>query len=67
MIPGVDESRVPAASPVDLDQASRVALFINAAAMICFGSASISHPLWPLQGVLEVRGRSEQAIQSIPE
>lgn len=56
MIPGVDESRVPTAPPVDLDQSSRVSLFINTAAMIRFGSASIGHPLGPLQGVLEVRG-----------
>lgn len=67
MIPGVDESRVPTARPVDLDQVSQVELFINGAAMVPCGSASIAHLLEPLQGVPEVRGRSEPAVQNIPE
>lgn len=67
MILGVDESRVPTAPPVDLHRSSRVALFINATAVIRFGSASIGHPLEPLQGVPEVRGRSERATQNVPE
>lgn len=62
MIPGPDESRIPTAAPAVLDQASRVGLFINAAAMIGFGSPPISHLLGPLQGVrvaAAAAGRSE--------
>lgn len=60
MIPGPDESRVPTAAPAVLDQPSRVGLFINAAAMIGFGAACISHLLGPLREVPEVEGgRSE--------
>lgn len=59
MIPGPDESRIPTAAPAVLDQASRVGLFIAAAAMIGSGSPPISHLLGPLQGVRVEAGRSE--------
>lgn len=50
MIPGADESCVPAAPPVDPDPDVLARLFINAAAMIRFGSASIAGPLEAPQG-----------------
>lgn len=67
MIPGPDESRIPTAAPAVLDQASRVGLFINAAAMIGFGSPPISHLLGPLQGARVVVVVVGGGVQNIPE